>query len=193
MVWNADEDAPPFLHDHPVLGPFVKFNYNLWVKPAIWFRRSVVEPNRPSEPEAWYHRRYRRVPTIDNCYEDDTVCRQEANEQFLRDRKVEGYIVNLLRSRFEDCVFYEKGTGTAGWGDTRLDPPVDVEEGSLHPCKAILDTYRKSHTNFFVKYGELGTTPRVEHAYMKQKHRLMWERRHGPIGTGMKEEEVAVE
>jgi hypothetical protein len=25
-------------------------------------------------------------------------------------------------------------------------------------------------------------------ALMKQKHRLMWERRHGEIGSGMKEE-----
>jgi len=26
---------------------------------------------------------------------------------------------------------------------------------------------------------------------MKQKHRLMWERRHGPVGTGMKTEGAA--
>lgn len=25
---------------------------------------------------------------------------------------------------------------------------------------------------------------------MKQKHRLVWERRHGPVGSGMKTEET---
>jgi NADH dehydrogenase (ubiquinone) 1 beta subcomplex subunit 10 len=29
--------------------------------------------------------------------------------------------------------------------------------------------------------------------YMKQKHRLVWERRHGPVGTGMKTTETAAE
>jgi len=28
----------------------------------------------------------------------------------------------------------------------------------------------------------------ISQALMKQKHRLMWERRHGEVGTGMKAE-----
>lgn len=28
--------------------------------------------------------------------------------------------------------------------------------------------------------------PDVVHAFMKQKHRMIWERRHGPVGSGMK-------
>ena len=55
MVWSGDEE-PPFLHDHPFLGPMVKFTYAVAVQPAIWFRKNVVEPNRTSEPEVWYHR-----------------------------------------------------------------------------------------------------------------------------------------
>jgi len=171
------------------MGPMISFGYSVFVKPAIWFRRNLVEPNRPAEPEAWYHRRYRRVTTIDECYEDDLVCRTEANEQFQRDMEVEGYIVNLLKNRVEDCIFYEKGTGSGAWGDTKLGPTVPLDENSKHPCKALVDTWRKAHENFFIKYGELGYKARVEQAYMKQKHRLMWERRHGPIGTGMKEDE----
>lgn len=35
--------------------------------------------------------------------------------------------------------------------------------------------------NFFIKYGELGSEADVRDAYMKQKHRLVWERRHPEI------------
>lgn len=34
--------------------------------------------------------------------------------------------------------------------------------------------------------GDLGGFGDAETAYMKQKHRMIWERRHGPVGTGMK-------
>lgn len=39
--------------------------------------------------------------------------------------------------------------------------------------------------------GDLGAYYDAPTAYMKQKHRLIWERRHGPVGTGMKTEEKA--
>lgn len=35
--------------------------------------------------------------------------------------------------------------------------------------------------------GDLGAYGDVKTAYMKQKHRMVWERRHGPVGSGMKE------
>jgi len=39
--------------------------------------------------------------------------------------------------------------------------------------------------------GDLGAYGKVEDAYMKQKHRMIWERRHGPVGTGMKDSGVS--
>lgn len=36
--------------------------------------------------------------------------------------------------------------------------------------------------------GDLGIKCTAIQAFMKQKHRMIWERRHGPVGTGMKEE-----
>lgn len=41
--------------------------------------------------------------------------------------------------------------------------------------------------------GDLGGYHDVKAAYMKQKHRLIWERRHGEVGTGMKTEEAVGE
>jgi NADH dehydrogenase (ubiquinone) 1 beta subcomplex subunit 10 len=42
--------------------------------------------------------------------------------------------------------------------------------------------------NKFLSDGDLGPTNDVLQAYMKQKHRHIWERRHGPVGSGMKGE-----
>jgi len=41
-------------------------------------------------------------------------------------------------------------------------------------------------TIFFGLDGDLGAYFNVESAFMKQKHRLLWERRHGKVGCGMK-------
>jgi hypothetical protein len=40
--------------------------------------------------------------------------------------------------------------------------------------------------------GDLGATGKARECYMKQKHRLIWERRHGKVGSGMKEAKTAV-
>ena len=38
--------------------------------------------------------------------------------------------------------------------------------------------------------GDLGAYKNVRKAFMKQKHRMVWERRYGPVGTGMTEEQT---
>merc|ERR1719323_545307 len=48
----------------------------------------MVEPFRQKEVAPWYHRRFQRVPTIDECHMDDIPCRTEANLQYFRDRGV---------------------------------------------------------------------------------------------------------
>lgn len=44
----------------------------------------LVAPNQKKYP--WYHQQFRRVPTIDTCYENDMGCFFEANSQFERDK-----------------------------------------------------------------------------------------------------------
>lgn len=34
----------------------------------------------------------------------------------------------------------------------------------------------------------MGVGINAKNAYMKQKHRMIWERRHGPVGSGMKQQ-----
>ena len=39
--------------------------------------------------------------------------------------------------------------------------------------------------NFYIKYGDLAFYSDAKDILMKQKHRMVWERRHGPVGSGM--------
>ncbi|KAL1498174.1 hypothetical protein ABEB36_009015 [Hypothenemus hampei] len=133
--------------------------------PTTWFREKVIAPNQKQYP--WYHQKFRRVPTIDECYTDDVVCIYEANEQYKRDRNVDTEIVAILRDRYEDCVMYER--------------PDHNEK-----CGPLMKQYDEAMTNWFIKYGDLGAYHDAKSAYMKQKHRMIWERRHGPVGSGMK-------
>lgn len=56
-------------------------------------------------------------------------------------------------------------------------------------CKDVLAQYEEATANWFTKYGDLGGYHNVKTAYMKQKHRMIWERRHGPVGSGMKSDD----
>nr|CAG4644494.1 EOG090X0LTN [Lepidurus arcticus] len=135
---------------------------------ATKWRKRVVASNRPKT--TWYHENFRRVPTIDQCYYDDIVCYVEAQEQFNRDKIVENNILQLLRKRVHDCTIYEA--------------PDHLEK-----CAHLVDQYKEASGNWFMKYGDLGARSTVTEAYMKQKHRMIWERRHGPVGSGMKDAE----
>ncbi|XP_050298783.1 NADH dehydrogenase [ubiquinone] 1 beta subcomplex subunit 10 [Anthonomus grandis grandis] len=136
--------------------------------PTTWFKEKVVEPNQKQYP--WYHQKFRRVPTIDECYTDDVVCVYEANAQYRRDRLVDTEIVAILRDRLEACVMYERP-------DHKLK------------CQEVSRQYEEAAANWFCKYGDLGAYHDAKKAFMKQKHRMIWERRHGPVGSGMKQKE----
>uniref|UniRef100_A0A481SWN6 NADH dehydrogenase [ubiquinone] 1 beta subcomplex subunit 10 n=1 Tax=Isotomurus palustris TaxID=36144 RepID=A0A481SWN6_9HEXA len=144
--------------------------FNMIDKPVTWFRETIVEPNRKQYP--WYHQQFRRVPTIDQCYTDDKLCILEANEQFIRDRLVDSNILNILRYRMDDC-FRE-------------------EYPDYHKCLPYKEAYEEASGHWFAKYGDLGAYYNVEKAFMKQKHRLIWERRHGKVGCGMKSKDNEV-
>lgn len=140
--------------------------------PATAVRELIVDPLQSKNKSYYYHRRYRRVPTIDECHVNDPLCKFEAQDQFRRDKKVDDEILIILRQRRLECEHYHGRT--------------DAEKY----CKKIKDDYITAETNWFTKYGDIGPRQDVVQAYMKQKHRLLWERRHGPVGTGMRTETV---
>jgi len=147
-------DSPPVIRNS--IEKITNVLFNIVDKPATWFRETIVVPNRPTY--YYYHRKFRRVPTIDECYTDDKLCWFEANQQYKRDRAVESDILMILRQRREDCYLYENP--------------------DFYKCDKIALAYEENLHNYFIKYGEMHVMADVRDAYMKQKHRMIWERRH---------------
>lgn len=156
--------------ENNIMFRFANALYNVLDTPVTYFREKFVVPNQKKYP--WYHQQYRRIPNIDECYTDDIVCYTEANQQFFRDKLVDDEIIFILRSRFEQCCWYH-----------------GPDEGL---CDDLRNIYEDATTAWFMKYGDMGIALNVKNAYMKQKHRMIWERRHGPVGSGMKEEGTKV-
>ncbi|KAL4239819.1 mitochondrial respiratory chain complex I assembly [Mactra antiquata] len=136
---------------------------NFITKPAQFIRENFVLPFRPKEPPVYYHRRYNRVPTIDQCEVGDVTCRFEANEQFLRDKAVDMAIVKILTRRLTQCHVY--------WG-----------AGAIRNCQKEKEDKDKAMINYAIKYGDIGYTVDVLEYYMKQKHRMIWLRRRQENG-----------
>lgn len=151
----------------PKVNKLAAMNIIAWDGWAVVYIESIVVPNQ--QKYYWYHRKYPRVPTVDQCYNDDPVCIFEADRQLQRDRGVDGQIVSILRQRAENCVQYHGGQGV----------------NALRECQPLWDTYGEAAGNYFCKYGDLGYDPSSKDVYMKQKHRLIWERRYGKVGSGM--------
>jgi len=168
---HDDHGGGGYLREVPLFGRFMNKLGAVLEAPVTVFREKFVEPIKSRNHVYFYHRRYRRVPTIDQCSVDDVLCRYEADEQMRRDKKVEDAIIIILRQRKLECEHYHQR------------PDADKY------CQKLRDDYDMAVTNWFIKYGDIG--PKIDSlgAFMKQKHRMLWERRHGAVGTGMSAED----
>ena len=92
----ASDREPLLGSNHPTLGGFVRYHIiirqrsieshmlthlvllramdSIVFGPVYWLRKTVVDPLK-SEAYPWYHRRFNRVPGIEDCYTEDVVCR----------------------------------------------------------------------------------------------------------------------
>lgn len=129
--------------------------------PVTWFREKIVEPLRDRNRLPYYQRKLSRAPEIDQCGVNDYACRYEANEQFRLDKLIDFYIMETLRGRVDRCL--------------------QCNSHSWKNCAQAIWDMEETEYNWFVKYGELGSEGDVADCYMKQKHRLIWERRHPEI------------
>ncbi|CAF4102057.1 unnamed protein product, partial [Rotaria magnacalcarata] len=134
----------------------------LYLRPVRWFHQNVVERLRgPAYP--YYHRKFGPVKTIDQCEIQDQVCFYEAEMAFLREKRIDTMIVEILHDRLTRCIAYEG----------RID--------ALDKCAKEKDALFESHTNWYQKYGEMGVPHSCIDAYMKQKHLMIWMRRHPEV------------
>lgn len=123
-----------------------------------WTRENVIEPLHDKFRWPYYHRQFSRVREIDECEASDQACIFEANWQYRLDRMVDTEIMRILREQVDNCLAYY--------------------HQDYRRCTDAQDLYEENELNFFTKYGELALFTDVVDAYMKQKHRLIWERRH---------------
>jgi len=167
----SGDPAAPTETSNKVFRTLLKFG-NIIDGPVTMIKENIVDPIRSlREQPVYYHRKFRRVPTLDECQvSPGDVCWFEANEQLKRDKMVDERIVHILRQRMLECQFYHGN--------------VDAPEN----CAKVVADYEDTATNYFIKYGDTGPQVDCREIYMKQKHRMLWERRHGPVGTGMKDE-----
>ena len=89
----ASDREPLLGSNHPTLGGFVRYHIShrniefhithhvllramdsIVFGPVYWLRKTVVDPLK-TEAYPWYHRRFNRVPGIEDCYIEDVVCR----------------------------------------------------------------------------------------------------------------------
>lgn len=108
----------------------IAYNNNNNLPVSLFLSESIVQPNQ--QKYSWYHQKFRRVPTIDQCYTDDRVCKFEADQQFKRDRLVDNEVLSILRQRFEDCMLYEGPDGD-------------------RKCRPLYEVYQKGAENWFTK------------------------------------------
>lgn len=139
-----------------------RFVMDLIRKPAEWVRENIVEPNRGPK-YYWYHRKFNRALPIDECYIDDSACIFEANMEYRRNQLVDRLALDLIRMRKDNCHFW--------WLTTK------AQHQAAEECEGIEEIFNREQDNFFIKYGDLHFGSTVIHAYNKQKHRMIMERR----------------
>lgn len=143
--------------------------------PVDWIHEKIVLPNRGPK-YYWYHRKYDRAVPIDECYVDDYACMWEADIEYKRNKLVESELLKLLSDRYENCLKWERGKH----GDD-----------NIYQCEKELKDFKQADLNFFIKYGDLTYNGNVVTAFMKQKHRMIFERRKAAQEKAAKESENA--
>ncbi|XP_018416728.1 PREDICTED: NADH dehydrogenase [ubiquinone] 1 beta subcomplex subunit 10 [Nanorana parkeri] len=126
-------------------------------KPVTLFH-DWMESQRSKRRIYYYHRVFQRVPDLSQCLEDDVLCHYEAEMQWRRDMKVDRNIVRIMRDRYTACRVVE--------GSSADQNCAELKEQFTEVCKA-----------YKTRYEFLGANGNAKKCLMKQKQRMIEERK----------------
>ncbi|NWT06619.1 NDUBA dehydrogenase, partial [Mionectes macconnelli] len=137
---------------------FVQTVFNYVIDAPVTFVREWIERQQAKNKTYYYHQKFRRVPDVSECLEGDYLCFFEAEAQWRRDRMVDQEIVEIVRERLGACKQRE--------GPNQFQNCAKEVELLKQVTKAYQD-----------RYGDLGFHGNARTCLMKQKHRMMEERK----------------
>nr|XP_020669697.1 NADH dehydrogenase [ubiquinone] 1 beta subcomplex subunit 10 [Pogona vitticeps] len=126
--------------------------------PECFLSTEWIERQRANNRIYYYHRKFRRVPELTECLEDDVVCHYEAEMQWKRDFLVDQQILKIIKDRVGHCKALHG-------------------ENADQKCAKEVQHYKDVIKIYWNKYGDLGAYGTARKCLMKQKEQMIAERK----------------